>query len=189
MTISRYRAAAATPAIAIVALAAPLCAQAQSASDRLLECAQIDDPAARLACYDSQMRTDDGSAAPSPGPVAQERAPGSAVQTQAPPPPPVQTGPTTPASAASDFGLPEPRERVERKSQEITATVAQVRPRQPGIYLVTLEDGAQWLFTESVRRTYRVPRRGDSITIESAALGSFLMRFDKQAAVRVERIR
>jgi len=64
-----------------------------------------------------------------------------------------------------------------------------VRPREPGIYAVTLEDGAEWLFAEGVSSSYRVPRAGSVVEIERGALGSFLMSFDDQTPVPVRRIR
>jgi hypothetical protein len=61
--------------------------------------------------------------------------------------------------------------------------------REPGIYLITLDSGAQWLFTDSVPFSFRVPRKGDSVDISHAALGSYLMRFDDQQSVRVRRVK
>ena len=72
---------------------------------------------------------------------------------------------------------------------EISTTVADARERQPGIYLVTLSSGAQWLFSEGVSRAYRPPRKGDVVRIERGALGSYLMVVGEQAAVRVTRIK
>ena len=73
--------------------------------------------------------------------------------------------------------------------EQIRARVSAVAQREPGIYLVTLEDGAQWLFSESVSFSYRPPRAGSSVEIERAAMDSFLLRFDNQQSVRVRRLR
>jgi hypothetical protein len=73
--------------------------------------------------------------------------------------------------------------------QEINARIASIRPREPGVYAFTLEDGAEWLFAEGVNSGYRVPRNGSVVEIERGGLGSFLMRFDDQAPVPVRRVR
>ena len=73
--------------------------------------------------------------------------------------------------------------------KEISATVSAVRQRQPGVYLVTLQGGAQWLFAESTSYTYVPPKRGDSVRIEHGALGSYMMMVGKQAGVKVTRVK
>ncbi|RIV90661.1 hypothetical protein D2V17_04080, partial [Aurantiacibacter xanthus] len=71
----------------------------------------------------------------------------------------------------------------------LTTRVTAARMMQPGVYRLTLQDGAEWEFSEGVPNSYRPPREGSEITIDRAALGSFLMSFDSQRAVRVRRIR
>ena len=90
---------------------------------------------------------------------------------------------------AEDVRTPERFATPSNQLQEITARVRTIRPREPGVYAFTLEDGAEWLFAESVGREYRVPRAGAEIGIERGALGSYLMRFDDQSPVSVRRIR
>jgi len=146
----------------------------------LVECAKIDDPTARLACYDNNMsRVGATPRATVPGQV---RASGGAapVETQGP----------------QGFGYEDVRASDPARFQppagqvsEIHPRVTAVAPREPGIYLVTLEDGAQWLFAEGVGSQFRLPRRGDTVEIERASLGSFLMRIDKQPPVPVRRVR
>lgn len=146
----------------------------------LVECAKIDDPTARLACYDNNMsRVGATPRATVPGQV---RASGGAapVETQDP----------------QGFGYEDVRASDPARFQppagqvsEIHPRVTAIAPREPGIYLVTLEDGAQWLFAEGVGSQFRLPRRGDTVEIERASLGSFLMRIDKQPPVPVRRVR
>ncbi len=146
----------------------------------LRNCAQIDDATARLACYDNNIRAAGGQARPAvPGEMeAPQGGRGAPVDTRGP----------------SGFGREDVRtadrfERPASQMDEMRARVRSVQERQRGIYLLTLEDGAQWLFSESVPFAYRAPRPGDSIEIDRAALGSFLMTFDDQRSVRVERVR
>jgi len=165
------------------------------------ECAKINDPTARLACYDNNIRSAGGAPRSSvPGemqppqggrgaPAAQQGFGSEDLRTP-PPPPPVQ------ASGPEGFGSEDVRARSPQRFEtpagqvdEIRARVSAVRQREPGIYLVTLEDGAQWLFSDSVGQFFRPPSKGDTVEIQRAALGSFLMRIGKQEAVRVERIK
>ena len=189
----------------VIPLSAP--ANAQVSNEVVLnimrECGKIDDPTARLACYDNNIRQ--------AGPTTRTSVPGRM---------PVPQGGAAPIAANSpqNFGLPAPRtsappppsaapqnspqgfgsesvrtpQRFETPAgqlQEIHPRIASIRPREPGIYLITLEDGAQWLFSEGVSASFRVPQAGATIEIERGALGSFLMRFDDQQAVPVRRVR
>jgi hypothetical protein len=151
------------------------------------ECAKIDDPTARLACYDNNVRAGGSNggrpSVPGQGPVVS----GSGA--------PNMRGGSS--GSVQGFGGESVKtaERFESSSQRgagpdsVSARVASIKQRQPGIYLVTLEGGAQWLFSESVDRNFRLPRKGDAIELSHAALGSYLMSFDNQEAVRVRRIK
>jgi hypothetical protein len=164
--------------------AAPASAQADRAAvvDILVECAKIDDPTARLACYDNNMRR--------VGATPRATVPGQTVRGVVGGGAPIET------QGPQGFGYEDVRSndpaRFQPRAgqlQEIHPRVAAVTPREPGIYLVTLDDGAQWLFAEGVSSQFRLPRRGDEIEIERASLGSFLMRIDGQPPVPVRRIR
>ena len=145
----------------------------------LRECAKIDDASARLACYDNNIRNVGGTPRVSvPGQM------------------PVVQGGAAPVAAdsprgfgAEDVRTPERFAAPAGQLQEINARIASVRPREPGIYAFTLEDGAEWLFAESVSSGYRPPRAGSVVEIERGSLGSFLMRFDGQSPVPVRRVR
>jgi hypothetical protein len=149
------------------------------------ECARIDDPTARLACYDNNIRSAGGTPRASvPGEMQAPRGGQGAVASSAP----------MPTVGSAGFGSEDVRtpQRFESRPGELaslSSVVTQVTPREPGVYLVTLQDGAQWQFTESVDRNYRVPSRGDTVTIDRASLGSYLMRFDDQLGIRVRRVR
>ena len=165
----------------------------------LRECARIDDPSARLACYDNNIRNVGGIARTTvPGTVqvqggAAPVAPNSpqSFGLRAPDPsPPAQVAANGPQGfGAEDVRTPERFSAPAGQLQQINARIASIRPREPGIYAFTLEDGAEWLFAEGVRSGYRVPRAGSTVEIERGGLGSFLMRFDNQAPVPVRRTR
>jgi hypothetical protein len=173
----------AVAAASLAVSAAPAWAQADRGAvvDILIECAKIDDPTARLACYDNNMTRAGATARTTvPGQVRGVAGGAAPIESQGP----------------QGFGAEDVRaESPERfrnpagQLQEIHPRVASITPREPGIYLVALEDGAQWLFAEGVGSQFRLPRRGDTVEIERASLGSFLMRVDGQPPVPVRRIR
>ena len=164
--------------------AAPAMAQGDRTAvlNILVECAKIDDPTSRLACYDNNMTR--------VGATARTTVPGQTVRGVVGGAAPIETqGPQ--GFGYEDVRAADPARFQPRPGQlqEIHPRVASVSPREPGIYLVTLDDGAQWLFAEGVSSQFRLPRRGDEIEIERGSLGSFLMRIDGQSPVSVRRIR
>jgi hypothetical protein len=150
----------------------------------LRECARIDDASARLACYDNNIRNVGGTARTTvPGTVQVQG--GAAPVTGA-----AAAGANSPRGfGAEDVRQPERFSAPSGTVQEINARITSVRPREPGIYAFTVEDGAEWMFAEGVSPSYRVPRSGSVVEIERGALGSFLMRFDDQPPVPVRRVR
>lgn len=182
MTAFRVSAIAAA-AVSFGALAAPASAQVSDeiVLNILRNCAEIDDASARLACYDNNIRAAGAN-------------PRNSVPGQMAVPSGGSGAPIAAAQGASGFGredirTPERFQTPAGEVDELTARVASVTEQQRGIYLVTLEDGAQWLFTDSVPFAYRPPRVGERVEIDRASLGSFLLTYDNQASVRVRRIR
>ena len=151
----------------------------------LRECSRINDPTARLACYDNNIRAAGGQARASvPGRMDRPSGGGGAVV----------SSPAQGASSAAGLGSEDLRPSGQAASpsggpDNLTARVTRVDPREPGVYLLTLADGTQWQFAESVDQGYTVPRDGSSVNIERGALGGYLMRFDQQMGVRVRRVR
>lgn len=178
----KFTFAIAAASLPLAMFAAPAAAQVDDAIvlNILRNCAQIDDATARLACYDNNIRAAGGEVRNSvPGEMSVPRGGSGA--------PIDSSGPS--GFGSEDIRTPQRFERPAGQIEELRARVTEVTERQPGIYLITLEDGAQWLFTESVPFSYRAPRRGDRVEIDRASLGSFLLTFDRQASVRVRRVR
>lgn len=174
----------ALPALGLILAltASPAMAQVDDAIvlNILRNCAQIDDATARLACYDNNIRAAGGQPRNSvPGNMPTPLRGGSA--------PLDSSGPS--GFGAEDIRTQDRFATPAGQVDELRARVSSVSERQPGVYMVTLEDGAQWLFAESVPFSYRVPARGDQVEIDRGALGSFLLSYDRQASVRVRRVR
>jgi hypothetical protein len=146
----------------------------------LIECAKIDDPTARLACYDNNMRQVGATPRNTiPGQVRGVTGGGAPVENRGPQ-----------GFGADDLRSSDPaRFSGGGQTDEIHPTIASIVPREPGIYLLTLSDGAQWVFAESVPVTFRLPQRGEQIEIERGALGSYLMHAGEQQPVPVRRVR
>jgi hypothetical protein len=167
----------------------PHTAQAQVADEVVLnilrECAKIDDPTSRLACFDSNIRSA-GAAPRASAPVGSAAPQGGSA--------PVANS-TPPSNTPQGFGAESMRvarqreaDQLRQTSNAVRAQVTGVTEREPGVYLLTLEGGAQWLFSEGQPASYRAPERGATIEIERGSLGSFLMRFEGQRPVPVRRI-
>lgn len=172
--------AVAVASLTLSATSASAQAERTAVVDILIECAKIDDPTARLACYDNNMsRVGATPRATVPGQVRGVVGGAAPVESR----------------GAHGFGADDVRAQSPERfagagqADEIHPRVTAIRPREPGIFLVTLEDGAQWLFAESVPSNFRLPRSGETVEIERGALGSYLMRIDGQPGVPVRRIR
>lgn len=178
MPITVHRALLATAGATVFAWH-PVPALAQQDRNIQADCARIEDPTARLACYDSKNR-DAGETPAAPVP------PSSA---------PSQRGSAPVASVAAPEArrksAPSPQPSITSPAQlgRRTVNVTAVTEKGPGAYLITLADGAQWGFAEDMAPTYRAPQGGSTVQIERGVLGNYRMRFDGQQPVRVRRIR
>ncbi len=168
-------------ATSLTVLATPVTAQI---SDEIVlnimrECARIDEPSARLACYDNNIRN--------AGANPRMTVPGETVVTGGPGAP--MSGGGAQGFGREDVQSPGRFQAPPGELQELSARVSGIRQVGAGRYVITLEDGAVWRFTDSVPTTYSVPRVGSEVEINRASLGSFLLRFRNQQSVRVERVR
>lgn len=150
----------------------------------LRECAKIDDPTARLACFDNNVRAAGANPNSIPGRMGVPRGGGA-----------VFAPPTASGFGADDLKSEDPGrfhqygDNAPGGPHEISTTVAAVREREPGAFLVTLDSGAQWQFAESMGRAYVPPKKGEKIRIEHGALGSYMMFVGKQQGVKVIRVK
>ena len=131
----------------------------------LRECRKLEETAARTACYDNI-------------PLGQ--------------PPAGRTGAAADPQRPQGFGGDQLRRAATARTaepSEIRAKVSGIAEREPGIYVLTLEDGAQWQFVDAPSTSYDPPRPGSTIEISKASLGSYLMRYADQRGIRIRRIR
>jgi len=153
---------------------------AQSTSDALVACASETDDARRLRCFDAVVA--DLRSTPAAAAAAVAATP-NAPQPAAPPPTPAAS-----ISREERFGArggldPERREEL----KEITGKVTEVGTRPHGEVVVTLDNGQVWA-ERSASSKIKV-KVGDTVRIESGALGSFLLIAPNGRSSKVARVR
>ena len=149
------------------------------------ECAKIADLEARATCYDNTVNTERLIAGTSI-PVQQREA-----QPELPSQPPSTTTRTARATAGG-FGVeslpPAQRDDNRQHPDEVQLAVLDAGLVEPGIYLLSLEDGSRWRFVDAVPWSYDTPRKGSHIELSRGVLGSFQMHFGSQRPVRIMRV-
>lgn len=138
---------------------------------KVLDCRKLEDPAARLACFDTSVAALE---------TANEQ---KAVV--------VMSEETVTETRRGLFGLTLPRlglfgdSEEDEGLKELTTTIASVRGGD-AMWVLTLADGAVWQKTDD---TYvRTPKAGQSITIKRAALGSYMAKIEGGAGFRIKRV-
>jgi hypothetical protein len=160
-------------------------------------CAAIDDPSARLACFDAAFPRPKHPAASAAAAAAAPAAPAVPAVPAAPAVPAVPAAAASmpaapPASEAEKFGL-SARQRAalepqsERPPDFTTAIVRSVRRLPPGYLRIDLDNGQVWQQTETDALVQL--RAGDRVKIRRAALGSFLLDTPADVSTRVRRLR
>jgi hypothetical protein len=181
----------ASRAVARILLLTAIGMTAAGAGEPSHPCAAVEDPAARLACYDNAFPRPPAAAAPQ---QAAEAPPHAAA------PHPERSGPEIPGVAPAEapelvetFGLTEaqlqardPERARAPRVERIEATVVGIRHLSSGERVVTLDNGQVWLQTEITVRGHLAA--GDEVVIRRAALGSFQLVTPGRVALRVRRI-
>jgi hypothetical protein len=150
-----------------------------AAQSKGAECAAIDDPTARLACFDATFPRASRTSPPRSAVTPAAAAAGVAAD--------------EPASEARKFGLSvKQRQAIEPKPAQAeltttTAAVKTVRRLPPGYLLIGLDNDQVWQQTEIDSRIWL--KVGDQVTIRRAALGSYLLDTPGHYSTRVRRLR
>lgn len=165
---------------AILAFTLPAAATADALRDELRVCRDLTDDEVRLICYDAAVDRSKKGAYSSP-------APASGNTPAAPPAKPAGASDAAAATAAA-AGLSQQdlfgktANEVERTVEEATgderidslsATITKLREYTYDKVLVTLDNGQVWKQVDASNLRLRV---GDTVDIERASLGSFMLR-------------
>ncbi len=144
---------------------------------QLLDCRALTDNVARLACFDRQVAALDTAAKDDEVVILDKQ--------------------EIKKTRRSLFGFNLPRlpflgssdadaKTAKPEDARIESTLASVRPQANRLWLLTLEDGAQWQTTEPI--PYEIPVAGMKVAIRKAAMGSFLGNINGWRAVRMKRV-
>lgn len=145
----------------------------------LLKCREITEDQARLACYDRQVGAMDSAAQRDEVVVLDKTELNKTRRTLF-----GFSFPKLPFLGGGDED--EKKEGAEADAMtQIEATIATAKNVGNGKWLITLEDGAEWMTTEAV--TYRDPKPGMTIEIKRASMGSFMIKIAGRA-VRAKRV-
>jgi hypothetical protein len=153
---------------------------AEVTSDALLACANETDDVRRLRCFDGVV-------------AGLRRAPAapSATAAAAPNASPPTASPRTsapPVSPEDKFGARGDLDREKRQAlSELIATVTEVSTRPLGELVVTLDNGQVWAERTAANSKIKV-KVGDTVKIESGALGSFLLIAPNGRSSKVSRV-
>jgi hypothetical protein len=156
-------------------LSAPAFAQ-QGLPAQVYACANVEEAGQRHACFDALVPElkKAGGGAPA----------GKAPQTTLQPAPP-QSQLTAPVLSVSEARAAKAEK--EREIDQVRLPVKAIDTGRDGKYRFTMENGQVWkqLDTVKLRNIGSGPWTAE---VRKAALGSYLLTMDKQAAVRVERV-
>jgi len=149
--------------------------QAQPAIiERLFDCRKIEDPAARLSCFDREVAAVEVAAGTDDLVIADREQMKEAKR--------------------GFFGLSLPKIKLfgrgdsdEEEITKVEMTLLSASLASGGKWLLLMEDGAQWLQTDNTP-VLGSPATGVAVTIERAALGSYIARIGKKRPIRVKRI-
>jgi hypothetical protein len=168
----------------------PAAVTADALRDELRVCRDLPDDDARLICYDAAVDRSRQTASGSPAPAA-AKSPAAA-----PAEPAGASGTAATAGAAASLSqealFGKTTDEVERTVEEATgderidrlnATVTQLQQYAYNKVLITLDNGQVWKQVDTSNLRLRA---GDTIEIERASLGSFMLR--KQGSKRSMRV-
>jgi hypothetical protein len=158
------------------------------------ECAALDDPAARLACFDAAFPRAPRTSSPKPAAaaVAADKPVAATAAAADEPVAAAVVAPDKPASETQKFGLSsKQRAALEAKPAEpapvaTTAAVKTVRRLPSGYLLIGLDNDQVWQQTELDSQIRLQP--GDQVTIRRASMGSHLLVTPALYSTRVRRI-
>jgi hypothetical protein len=173
--------------LCIAVVSCLLTSHAQAAIEQqLAHCATIADNASRLQCYDQLAQASDHVAVSAVAETNAKTSPNPALTPKLATAPSLTVNPQTSvkADAVAEFGAP--RKEDNQALEQIRYPVTSAQKGLRGGYTVTLANGQVWQQIGS--ESFRV-KQGQTVVIEKAALGSFLMHVDgTNNSIRVKRL-
>lgn len=147
---------------------------APQAYQNLVQCKELTDPAARLACYDERV-----------GRLEQAAASGELV---------VSDRATVKEAQRGLFGFKLPSLKLfgggddeASEINQIDGAIASARTFGYGSWRIALQDGSVWEQIDDERPVFD-PAKGDKVKVYKAALGTYKMNISGQRAIKVRRV-
>jgi hypothetical protein len=169
----------------------PEIALTQDSLDPMEKCFSVSDSAARLACFDSEMRRRHAAA------VSKSAAPVVPAPEAPVPPPSPAAGVTTARTRAADdtVGLDGRQLILKRKAENIPSDAPEPMVvgltrliQQPGHqYYFELDNGQVWESTETTEDLFLGPH--ETVTIRPGIMGAFFLKTQEGNSIRVHRLR
>lgn len=165
--------------------------QAETISEALKTCGQVQNSLKRLVCYDKIVNEmnrygdlDQLMSIPAPLATGKTKVPAASSEVATVAAKKTQTQPVT---SDADFGLEQTRLREHNTEDKIYATVVKIEKNARKKRIFTLSNGHVWRETEGVSLQVKVD---ETIYIERGALGSFHLSKDKvNRRIRVKRVK
>ncbi len=143
---------------------------------KLVDCRQIAEASARLACYDAQVAALDAAETRQDVVVVDREGVKKAQRSL--------FGLTLPRIAL--FGNDKDDDGEKEDSSRIEAKIKSAFQSRDGRWTIIIDDGAKWVQTDE--RGLRSPAKpGQTVKIRRAAMGTFFANVDGQIAIRVRR--
>ena len=162
-------------AVPFMLLSGPAFAQ-QGLPAQVYACANVEDAGQRHACFDAlvpELKKAGGGAPAAKAPQTASRA----APAQSPLTAPVLSAPEARAAKAEK----------DKEVDQVRLAVKAIETSRNGKYRFTMENGQVWRQIDTIKLR-NIGSGPWTAEIRKAALGSYLLTVDKQAAVRVERV-
>jgi biotin carboxyl carrier protein len=175
-------------AVLLSGMALSSASAADALSDKLLACADEADDTSRLRCFDAAVAgLRKTPSAPAAAAIAAAPAPQATSAAATVPPASAPAAAAAAASPEDKFGARgDLRPETHATVDEITGTVTEVGTKPHGELIITLDNGQVW--AELSPSKVKV-KQGDTVKIESGALGSFRLVAANNRSSKVSRIR
>ena len=147
---------------------------ADSNAEAMLACANEQDDARRLRCFDSVV-------------AGMRRAPAAPTVAAAPAPASAPARAPAPAAASAEDKFGARGDVKPEELQEITAKVTAISIKPYGEHVVTLDNGQVWVEIQTNSRIKL--KTGDTVKIETGALNSFRLIAPNGRSSKVSRLR
>lgn len=151
---------------------AAMAASANTVSDRLAQCQQIEDASEKLACFE-QVANDVSQAPAEPAPTASApSAPAPVIQSATV----AEPAEVEEVVVSREKPVARPRPVKTTEANRYDATVTRAEYSVTGKLVVELNNGEVW--QQSSRGSFRIPPKGSGVRVRKSFSGAWFLKFD-----------